>query len=590
MAKSKDLRREIVVAKFQLLLDAIAELDGNTDEIEAKLDAIVTLLTSLDGKDYATETTLLALETTANAIEILLTSIDGKDFSTETTLNAVKLQTDKLTFTGGDLNVNATIPPITVGANQWDASAGNTSTTPLGIGGLFTGVVETSDFSDVMVHIETDQDGTLFFDFTQDGVNFDTFPFTGFAHIAGIPSFHIAVKGGQQFRIRFDNTSGVAQNYFRAYTYYGDFKKPNAPLGSILTDDTDAIVTHSSLTGKDKTGVYKNVLATPSGNLQITNIDSQTGSNQIVDLNGAAKFGEAIILVGDVFGNNTPNPLQWDEEFVGSGAIINQPGSLRVETSTTANSEVRFQSTKKARFMLSQFNIFHCGLQLDNLADANCERRFGVFDPINPSQNGAYFALIDGDWNVGYCKNGVETLVPQAIWNGTNKDLFNDSTALSPYEIHYNAGSIFFFQRGNFLHRVGGLPDPYASEYNFKVAVEVINKNGNTNNNGVDLYALGAYRLGEERGEPISRVFNADTLIKSSAGYVKNAYLSRTGSGGGSANLVVYDGLDATGVVMARVDIGADDFKGLAVDSTFSEGLYIEINGTGTINATISYE
>jgi hypothetical protein len=351
-----------------------------------------------------------------------------------------------------------------------------------------------------------------------------------------------------------------------------------------------APITRSILTGLDKNGNYENVKSTPSGNLQITPVDSQTASNQIIDLNGAAKFGEAIILAGDVFGNNTPNALQWDEEFVGSGEITSQAGLLRVGTSTTADSEVRFQSVKKSRFMLSQFNIFHCGLSVDNIADANCERRFGVFDPINVNQNGAYFALIDGAWNVGYCKDGVETLVAQANWNGTNKDLFVDSTALSPYEIHYNAGSIFFFQRGNFLHRVSGLPDPYASEYNFKVSVEVINKNGNTTDNGIDVYALGVYRLGEERGEPISRVFTVNTLIKSSSGYIANAYLSRTGSGGGSASLIVYDGTDNTGIVMTRIDIGADDVKGLPVNSTFSEGLYMEIIGTGTKTATISYE
>lgn len=469
-------------------------------------------------------------------------------------------------------------------------SAGNTNSVPLGIGATFTGVFEENTFSDVMVHIESDQDGTIFFDFSQDGVNVDTFPFDGFSHTGGIPSFHIAVKGGQRFRLRFQNTSGVAQTYLRAYTYYGRFDKPNAPVKTLITDDTDAIVVKSVLTGKDNNGDYPNVKATPSGNLQVTPVDSQTGSTQIIDLNGAAKFGEAIILVGDVFGNNTPNVLQWLTDTVGSGSTASAAGLLRVSSGTTANSEVRFQSTKKARFMLSQFNIFHCGLKIDNVADVDCERRWGVFDPINPSQNGAYFALVGGSWNVGYCKDGVETLIPQASWNGTNKDLFNTSTALSPYEIHYNAGSIFFFQRGNFIHRVSGLPSPYASEYNLKTAVEVINKNGNTTDNGIDVYALGVYRLGEERGETISRVFTTNTLIKESAGYVENCYLSRTGSGGGSANVIVYDGVDNTGVPMARVDVGADDAKGIAVDSTFSDGLYVEMSGTGTISATISYE
>ncbi|KKK53897.1 hypothetical protein LCGC14_3090160, partial [marine sediment metagenome] len=97
----------------------------------------------------------------------------------------------------------------------------------------------------------------------------------------------------------------------------------------------------------------------PSNPVSAAIFDSQTQSRQIVDLNGAAKVGEAIILVGDKFGTNEPNVLQWDTEFVGSGDSLALPGTQRIETGTTADSEVRFQSTKAGRFMISQFNIFH---------------------------------------------------------------------------------------------------------------------------------------------------------------------------------------------------------------------------------------
>jgi hypothetical protein len=108
MAKSYDLRREVEVAKIQTLIDAVVALDGNTDEIEAKLQEMIVLLTSLDGKDYATETTLTAVENALLAIEIILNSIDGK-VATETTLALIEAQTSQFTFTGGNLNVNATI-------------------------------------------------------------------------------------------------------------------------------------------------------------------------------------------------------------------------------------------------------------------------------------------------------------------------------------------------------------------------------------------------------------------------------------------------------------------------------------------------
>jgi hypothetical protein len=570
----------------------LTSLDGKDFATQATLELIRLLLVSLDGKDYSTETTLALIKPVLDAIKLDTAKLDVNlsTVATETTLAAIKAQTDQLTFTADKLRTTGEdaggggggIPVVLFG-----------TTANLGIGATFnSGVLSLVGKSQVETTISSDVDGTINFFFYDDALGSDlvrtlTIPYiggSGFQYFAA-PAFTNYVQ------YQYIN-GGVAQTDFLYQTkaLTTALSGQIVRLDGAIVEGMVAPITRSVLTGLDKNNDYVNVKATPSGNLQVTPIDAQTGSNQIIDLNGAAKLGEAIILVGDVFGNNTPNPLQWDEEFVGSGSIVNQPGSLRVEAGTTANSEVRFQSTKKARFMLSQFNIFHCGLQLDNLSDANCERRFGVFDPINATQNGAYFALIDGAWNVGYCKDGVETLVPQANWNGTNKDLFNDSTALSPYEIHYNAGSIFFFQRGNFIHRVSGLPLPYASEYNFKVAVEVINKNGNTNDNGIDLYALGVYRLGEERGETISRVFTTDTLIKSSAGYIANAYLSRTGSGGGNANLLIYDGIDNTGFLIARIDIGADDVKGISVNSTFSDGLYIEITGTGTKSATISYE
>jgi hypothetical protein len=467
------------------------------------------------------------------------------------------------------------------------------TTTPLAIGATFnSAVLSLVGKTQVETHVLADVDGTINLFFYNDDLGTDTIRTLTIPYIGGSGYQYFAAPAFSNYvKYQFVNGGTIQTDFL-----YQTKALTTALSGQIVRLDGAIVagmvapITRSVLTGLDKNGNYENVKATPSGNLQITPIDAQTGSNQIIDLNGAAKLGEAIILVGDVFGNNTPNALQWDEEFIGSGAIASASGLLRVNTGVTANSETRFQSTKKARFMLSQFNIFHCGLKIDNVADANCERRWGVFDPIAASQNGAYFALIDGAWCVGYCKDGVETLIQQASWNGTNKDLFVTGSSLSPYEIHYNAGSIFFFQRGNFIHKVAGLPDPYASEYNFKVAVEVINKNGNVTDNGIDVYALGVYRLGEERGETISRVFTGNTLIKSSAGYVSNAYLSRTGSGGGNANLLIYDGTDNTGFLMGRIDIGADDVKGIQINSTFSEGLYIEITGTGTRNATISYE
>ena len=74
-------------------------------------------------------------------------------------------------------------------------SAGNTSTTALGSAETFTGTGELFYDPDVMVSCQTDNDGTLYFDFSVDGTNWSTFPVNGFAVASGTHEFHTAVKG-----------------------------------------------------------------------------------------------------------------------------------------------------------------------------------------------------------------------------------------------------------------------------------------------------------------------------------------------------------------------------------------------------------
>lgn len=121
----------------------------------------------------------------------------------------------------------------------------NTTTTALGSGATFTGTWETNPFPDVMVSIQTDNSGTLYFDFSNDGgTNSTTFPVNGFKIASGTHQFHTAVKGPRSVRVRLVNDSG-AQSYLRLYTYFGTFRQGNAPLNQSLSQTSDAIVTRT---------------------------------------------------------------------------------------------------------------------------------------------------------------------------------------------------------------------------------------------------------------------------------------------------------------------------------------------------------
>lgn len=117
----------------------------------------------------------------------------------------------------------------------------NTTTAALGGSATYTGQYEQNTQPEVCVSCISDVAGTLYFDFSPDGVNTNTFPVAGFPVAAGIHEFHAVVKAGRYFRIRYINGSG-AQSYLRLYTYYGLFRQPNAPLNSTLAQDSDAIV------------------------------------------------------------------------------------------------------------------------------------------------------------------------------------------------------------------------------------------------------------------------------------------------------------------------------------------------------------
>lgn len=132
-------------------------------------------------------------------------------------------------------------------------SSNNSTTTPLAASATYTGTGEQSNFDQVMVVCKTDQPGTLYFDFSPDGTNWDsTFPVQGFRVAASTNEFHAATKGPRYFRVRFVNDDDGDQTYIRLYTYYGNNFSPGIhPLNQSIGIDTDAIVTRPTNFGDE---------------------------------------------------------------------------------------------------------------------------------------------------------------------------------------------------------------------------------------------------------------------------------------------------------------------------------------------------
>lgn len=142
-------------------------------------------------------------------------------------------------------------------------SVNNSTTTPLASGATFTGVGEQNNYSQVGVMCKTDNTGTLYFDFSNDGSNWDsTFPSNGFKVADGVSEFHTAVKLGRYFRVRLVNDTG-SQTYLRLTTYYGDnFTPSNLPLNQTVGLDSDAILTRSTVP-QDEISIGRRAGVTP---------------------------------------------------------------------------------------------------------------------------------------------------------------------------------------------------------------------------------------------------------------------------------------------------------------------------------------
>jgi hypothetical protein len=119
-------------------------------------------------------------------------------------------------------------------------SQGNSTIISLASGTTFTGTSEYNTFQDVMVVVKTDQPGTLYLDFSIDGINWDS-TITFNYHVGEINPPHIFVKGPRYFRTRFTNTSSSPQSFFRLGVFYGTFQKLTTAIDGRLPQNFDAL-------------------------------------------------------------------------------------------------------------------------------------------------------------------------------------------------------------------------------------------------------------------------------------------------------------------------------------------------------------
>lgn len=187
----------------------------------------------------------------------------------------------------------------------------NTTIVPLSEGETWSGSGELNDFPDVMVSVNTDIDGTLYCEFSHDGINWDTS--LAFHYDASrINPPHILVKGDRYYRTRFTNTGPGTQDHIRLHTDYGTYNKLTAPLNGTLGENYDAQPTRPS------SYQYEVAEGKRQGSTTVNkfghNDDIDTGADEII-----AYFGGAFHPSSNIINLAQPFDIGYTTATDGSG-------------------------------------------------------------------------------------------------------------------------------------------------------------------------------------------------------------------------------------------------------------------------------
>ena len=405
------------------------------------------------------------------------------------------------------------------------------------------------------------------------------------------------------FRVQYDNGVEPLTDFDVQTICHTSQVELVSRLNQSLDGDEDVKNVRSVITGQDPDGIFRNVLTTRAGNLDVTIADPNDGFNAKVTPGQSLKVADQTHLVGEAYGDAS---LLADKYIItlanGGTQDASIPGQLEMKTNTTANGSVKIQTKDVARFIPANYNTTHHAVTIPEFPRAtNNIRRWGAFNEADGNPvNGNFFQLENGTWSVGHAINGTVTLINQASWTGNGASTFDaNSQSAQVYEIEYNAGSIRYTVNGRTVHKVGLLTTPYSADIHFPSSMVNENTGGSTTN--VDLYlrAGAIYTLG--KGEGVARpIFISGTtagqVIKTSPGKLERIVFSRDGTGASTSTMEIYDDNvtpPAGANQVGRIDLTGDGANEIEYDFNFNNGLVITIStsgGGGTIGTTITFD
>lgn len=206
--------------------------------------------------------------------------------------------------------------------------SGNSSTTPLGISGVFTGTAfEVTGFASINVNVLADVDSAasgLAVQFSTDGTNWDHSHST--SYVAGTGKGYIFNAEYRYARVVYTN-GAVAQTTFRLQTIFKTTAVPSSlfTLNQTIPETVFAPLNRSAIIGKSTAGgtTYVDVKVNPSGALVTQSEGPSALGSAIANAGGAIMAGASVTTAAPTYTTGTLNALS-----------LTTAGSLRVTTTT----------------------------------------------------------------------------------------------------------------------------------------------------------------------------------------------------------------------------------------------------------------
>ncbi len=291
----------------------------------------------------------------------------------------------------------------------------NSSSKVLGGSETFTGkYVDISSYSSISILGSSDVVGTLYCDFSIDGVTAErTLQLSG--GDTTDYGVHTLIPVSRYFRIRVVNgvTAQGAMSVQTLYSTEARISLPTSRNNQELKDYSNVLNTRSILVGETSGGVYKNISVESSTNKLDVAVPRTAFGNVSCSLQ------THVIQLNFIYNINTDVV---DTTTTGIGSVSQSNSMASISTGAQSSSSAKVSSKRVIKYRAGQ-GCHIVGSAIFTTGVVGSTQLFGVGDDVN----GLFFGYNGSAFGILHRINSVNTWTAQTSWNGDKMDGNGDS-------------------------------------------------------------------------------------------------------------------------------------------------------------------